>query len=63
MCGMNILPTIVYVNLTLINLSYIACIAECCDFHLIEKTNGIAHEYAWLDKHPDVRLDSYYNVL
>jgi len=24
--------------------------------HFIEKANGIAHEYAWLDKHPDVFL-------
>jgi len=22
--------------------------------HPTEKANGIAHEYAWLDKHPDV---------
>ena len=21
----------------------------------VEKLNGIAHEYAWLDKHPNVR--------
>ena len=26
------------------------------NYHLIVKLNGIAHEYAWLDKHPDVCL-------